>query len=223
MNKTFLPVAVTIAGLACCLNLFAETKPGAIELFNGKDFAGWKSFLDDPKVKQEQVWSARDGVIVCKGEPMGYLYTERQFTNFKLEAEYRWAGKPGNSGLFARIGGEPRALPRCIETQLKHGNAGDVFGFHGFPLRGAADRSSEKESKLAGHVSIVKRATGNEKEPGQWNKIELLVSGPNLTVWLNGEKVNEATGAEVKAGPVGLQSEGGEVHFRNVRLTPLAK
>ncbi|MCX6899037.1 MAG: DUF1080 domain-containing protein [Verrucomicrobia bacterium] len=223
MNKTLLPVAVAIAGLACSLDLFAETGLSALELFNGKDLAGWKSFVDDPKVKQEQVWSARGGVIVCKGEPMGYLYTERQFTNFKLEAEYRWAGKPGNSGLFARIGGEPRALPRCIETQLKHGNAGDLFGFHGFPLRGAADRSSEKESKLAGHVSIVKRIAGNEKEPGQWNKMELLVSGANVTVWLNGQKVNEATGAEVKAGPVGLQSEGGEVHFRNVRLTPLAK
>ncbi|MFA6564161.1 MAG: DUF1080 domain-containing protein [Verrucomicrobiia bacterium] len=222
MSKNLLPVAVAIAGLACSLNLLAETGPGAFELFNGKDLAGWKSFVDDPKVTQGQVWSARDGVIVCKGEPMGYLYTEQQFTNFKLEVEYRWAGKPGNSGLFARISGEPRALPRCIETQLKHGDAGNLFGFHGFPLRGATDRSSEKESKLAGHVSIVKRITGTEKEPGQWNKIELLVSGANLTVWLNGQKVNEATGAEVKAGPVGLQSEGGEVHFRNVRLTPLA-
>lgn len=222
MNKMLLTVAVAITGFVCNLNLFAETGPQAIELFNGKDLAGWKSFVDDPKVTQEQVWSARDGVIVCKGEPMGYLYTERQFTNFKLEVEYRWAGKPGNSGVFTRIGGKPCALPRCIETQLKHGNAGDVFGFHGFALRGPADRFSEKESKLAGHVSIVKRIAGNEKEPGQWNKIEVLVSGANVTVWLNGQKVNEATGAEVMAAPVGLQSEGGEVHFRNVRLTPLA-
>ncbi|MFA5189282.1 MAG: DUF1080 domain-containing protein [Verrucomicrobiia bacterium] len=222
MNKMLLTVAVAITGFFCSLNLFAETRPQALELFNGKDLAGWKSFVDDPKVTQDQVWSARDGVIVCKGEPMGYLYTERQFTSFKLEVEYRWAGKPGNSGVFTRIGGKPCALPRCIETQLKHGNAGDVFGFHGFPLRGPADRFSEKESKLAGHVCIVKRIAGNEKEPGQWNKIEVLVSGANVAVWLNGQKVNEATGAEVMAAPVGLQSEGGEVHFRNVRLTPLA-
>lgn len=221
MNKTLLPIAIAVAGLACGSNLLAETGPGAIELFNGKDLAGWKAFTGDPKVTLEQVWSARDGVIVCKGEPMGYLYTERQFTDFKFEAEYRWAGKPGNSGLFSRIGGEPRALPRCIETQLKHGDAGDMFGFHGFPLRGAAERSSEKESKLAGHVCIVKKIAGNEEEPGQWNKMEVIVSGPNVTVRLNGKKVNEATGAEVMTGPVGLQSEGGEIHFRNVRLTPL--
>ena len=52
MNKTFL--SIVIAGLGCSLNLFAETGPRPIELFNGKDLAGWKSFLDDPKVKQEQ-------------------------------------------------------------------------------------------------------------------------------------------------------------------------
>ena len=223
MNKTLLPVAVAFVWFACNLNLPAETAPGAIELFNGRDLTGWKAFTGDPKVKQEDVWSARDGVIVCKGEPIGYLYTDRTFTHFKFEAEYRWAGKPGNSGLFSRIGGEPSTLPRCIETQLKHGDAGDLFGFHGFPLRGAADRFKEKESKLGGHVSIVKKIAGNEKEPGQWNKMEVIVSGADITVRLNGRKVNEATGAEVMAGPVGLQSEGGEVHFRNVRLTPLSR
>jgi hypothetical protein len=39
-------------------------------------------------------------------------------------------------------------------------------------------------------------------------------------VKINGQLVNEVTGVEVKAGPIGLQSEGGEVHFRNVMLTP---
>jgi hypothetical protein len=53
--------------------------------------------------------------------------------------------------------------------------------------------------------------------------MEVTVSGPTITVRLNSQKVNEATGAEVAAGPVGLQSEGGEIHFRNVRLTPLAR
>ena len=64
---------------------------------------------------------------------------------------------------------------------------------------------------------------GAEKTPGEWNKVDITVDGPSLAVRMNGTLVNEASGAEVSAGPVGLQSEGGEIHFRNVRITPLAR
>jgi hypothetical protein len=42
-------------------------------------------------------------------------------------------------------------------------------------------------------------------------------------VFVNGTKVNEATGATVLPGRIGLQSEGGEIHFRRVELTPLGQ
>jgi hypothetical protein len=38
---------------------------------------------------------------------------------------------------------------------------------------------------------------------------------------VNGEVVNEGTGAEVLAGKIALQSEGGEIHFRTVELIAL--
>ena len=44
----------------------------------------------------------------------------------------------------------------------------------------------------------------------------------NLQVKVNGRVVNEATDCEVVAGPIGLQSEGGKIHFRKVRLVPLS-
>jgi hypothetical protein len=40
-------------------------------------------------------------------------------------------------------------------------------------------------------------------------------------VWVNEQLVNEATEAEIASGPIGLQSEGGEVHFRKIVITPL--
>ena len=43
----------------------------------------------------------------------------------------------------------------------------------------------------------------------------------DLTLLVNGEKVNEATGLDVVMGKIGLQSEGGEIHFRTVELYPL--
>jgi hypothetical protein len=40
---------------------------------------------------------------------------------------------------------------------------------------------------------------------------------------VNGKKVNEARAATVLPGRIGLQSEGGEIHFRRVELVPLGR
>ncbi|MEI7732650.1 MAG: DUF1080 domain-containing protein [Verrucomicrobiota bacterium] len=198
----------------------------AIQLFNGKDLVGWKAVSADPNTTLEQVWSVKDGLILCTGTPMGYLHTEQKFTNYRLVVEYRWApGKEAtnsNSGVFGRINGEPRKLPRCIETQLKHGSAGDLYGFHGMTITRDKDRSIFKPGhEIGGDLRGVKRAVGNEKTPGEWNHVEILAQGGNYTVWFNSKLVNQATGVEIIPGFVGLQSEGGEVHFRKVAITPL--
>ncbi|MBL7221173.1 MAG: DUF1080 domain-containing protein [Phycisphaerae bacterium] len=197
---------------------------GGIDLFDGKSLTGWEHYLVKPDLKMSDVWSVRDGLLVCKGTPMGYIATKKEFTNFKLVVEWRWPpGKQAtNSGVLMRITGKPQALPKCVEAQLKAGSAGDVYGFHGFHVKGSA-RVISAENKFVGKLSGVSKIKGNEKKPGEWNKYEITFNGGDLTVILNGQKVNEATGCDVVAGKIGLQSEGGEVHFRTVRLIPLDK
>ena len=80
--------AVTLAGLGT-----ASADPGdkKVDLLAGNSLAGWDVFLVNSKVKKEDVWSLKDGVLVCKGEPLGYLYTKKQFQNFKLTLQWRWA------------------------------------------------------------------------------------------------------------------------------------
>lgn len=213
------------AALAICLfpaAVRAEDK--AVALFDGKSLDGWDFFLADPLAKMTDVWSVQDGILVCKGEPMGYLATKADYENFRLVVEWRWApGKePGNSGVFLRITGEPRALPKCIECQLKSGDAGAIYGFQGFPVKGPAERFTEKKGhELGGDLSGVSKIRGAEKAPGEWNRYEITLKGDKLTVAVNGQTVNEATGLTVVPGHVGLQSEGGEIHFRNVTLTPI--
>jgi hypothetical protein len=192
-------------------------------LFNGRDLKGWTHVLADPAVAKAKVWSVRDDTIVCTGTPIGVLYTEKNYTNFRLVVEYRWApgSTPGNSGIMSRLTPGTGALPRTVEVQLQHGNAGDVIGLQGFPITsGGQARWFERDSKVAGKISGVKKATAAEKPAGEWNRVELEARGGRYTVKLNGELVNDVTGVEVKAGPIGLQSEGGEIHFRHVRLTP---
>jgi hypothetical protein len=194
-----------------------------VSLFNGTDLAGWTYYLVEPDKKMADVWSVRDGLLICQGKPMGYLATQEAYTNFHLIVEWRWAPgkKPSNSGVLLRITGEPKALPRCAEAQLQSGKAGDIYGFHGFQVKGDEARSRTGDGDMTGKLSGVSKIKGNENEPGQWNKYEITLIGGNLTLMINGEKVNEATGLDIVAGNIGLQSEGGEIHFRTVKLFPL--
>lgn len=203
----------------------AEQKGKEISLFNGKNLDGWGYYLVEPDVAMKDVWSVKDGILVCKGEPMGYLSTDREFKNFKLIVEWRWApGKdPGNSGVLMRITGEPKALPRCVEAQLKHGNVGDIWAFQGFQLKGDADRFAEKENQKIGRFMGVSRIAGNEKPAGEWNEYSITLDGGKLDIVLNGQLVNQATDCDEVAGKIGLQSEGGEIHFRTVKLIPIEK
>lgn len=197
---------------------------GTIELFNGKNLDGWKPVLADTSVKPETVWSVRDGIIVCSGTPTGFLQSDREYTNFRLVVEYRWApgNKPGNSGIFSRIHQQFTALPRCCECQLMHGSAGDVLTLQGMPMAAQQPRFfSVAKHPQAGDISGVKKTVDKENPPGEWNRVEILAQGPRYQVWVNGVLVNEVDGIEVVRGPVGLQSEGGEVHFRRASLTPM--
>jgi hypothetical protein len=114
------------------------------------------------------------------------------------------------------IAGEPEMLPSSVEAQLRSGSAGDMYGFQGFKIGGDPERLSE--------ISIgwsLGKIEGNENPPGEWNRYEITADGDRITVVLNGQVVNEATDCEVRPGKIGLQSEGGVIHFRTVTLTPV--
>lgn len=219
-----------LCGSLVCASL-NSAPADTIPLFNGRDLGGWSHVLVDPKVRMEDVWSVRDGVLVCKGEPLGFLQTNAEYTSFRLLVEWRWAegaaarlGKTPNSGVLLRVSGEPKPIPRAYEAQLQSGSAGDLYGFWGLPLEGdpARRREARGHATLGDMVGFTK-AEAAEKTEGAWNVYEIVVDGPSIVVHVNGKKVNEARGAAVLPGRIGLQSEGGEIHFRRVELTPIAR
>ena len=115
-----------------------------------------------------------------------------------------------------------KPIPPAIEVQLMHGNAGDVLGLQGKKVASGQPRFFEvKKHELAGDIAGVKKLANFEKPAGEWNHVEIVAQGPRYTVRINDQLANEADGVEVVAGPVGLQSEGGVIQFRNVRLIPL--
>jgi len=218
-------IGAALIAIFCLAAQQGEAAGGkALRLFNGKDLTGWRYYLADHNVGMSDVWSVKDGVLICKGKPMGYLYTAKSFKNFRLAVEWRWppGKKPGNSGILLRVNGQPQPLPRCIECQLQSGRAGDIYGFFGMKIGGPADRLRKISSpQLGGGFLALPRLASTEKPPGQWNRADILVQGGRVVVFINGSKTNEAEGCEEIAGPVALQSEGAEIHFRLVEIAPL--
>ncbi|WP_075351470.1 3-keto-disaccharide hydrolase [Algoriphagus marinus] len=61
-----------------------------------------------------------------------------------------------------------------------------------------------------------------EKQVGEWNKVECVVKGDEITIYLNGVLVNHASNVKPSKGRIQIQSEGAEIFFRKVELRPLA-
>ncbi|MCH7224957.1 DUF1080 domain-containing protein [Haloferula sp. A504] len=203
----------------------AETPVPAetISLFDGETLDGWSHVLVDDTLKIEDVWSVKDGAIVCKGEPLGYLVTDDSFQDFKLTLEWRWAAEPTNSGVLLRIAGEPIGfMPKCVEAQLMHESAGDIWAFRGAKVDGPEERiKTVEDHEDLGDFRGVEKTKMAENPPGEWNRYEIIVQGDTIRVSLNGQPINEAHSLDIVSGPIGLQSEGSEIHFRNIEVEEL--
>jgi hypothetical protein len=193
----------------------------SISLLNGRDLAGWTAVLADEKATAADVWNVRDGVLHCKGEPRGYLRTERDdFENYVLKVQWRFpAGtKGGNSGVLVHTS-TPGAIgiwPKSLEAQLNHLNAGDIWVIgETCQIENAAERVKGRR-----HLNLT---DDSEKPIGEWNQYEIICDGDDLKIKVNGVLVNHVTKCSATKGAICLQSEGAEVEFREMVLTPLSR
>lgn len=201
-----------------------------IDLFNGKNLDGW--YMDVPDLdkdsKLRKPFLVRDGKLVSLGTPNGHLLTEKEFENYRLEVEYRFAGKPGNCGVLVHAS-RPRALygmfPQSIEVQMMHENAGDFWCImEDIQVEDMEKRRGPKENwgiTEGKERRIINLTDGSEKPLGEWNRMVIECKADRITVWVNGDLVNDGFGATARRGKIALQAEGAEVEFRKVALTPL--
>jgi len=185
--------------------------------------AGWKSYHEQG-AKTADVWSLDDqGVLRCQGQPLGYLFTEKDYDNFVLELDWRWpSGKePGKGGVLIRTTGPDKIWPKSLEAQINAGDAGDFWGLDGFQLDGPADRTKSLEHPQFGKLTNVKKGAALEKPAGQWNHYKIVADGAVVTLEINGQVVNRATDCGTAPGKIVLTSEGSPIEFRNVQLRRL--
>lgn len=231
---SILLVTATLLGssLASAAADEAISPKATINLFNGKDLAGWTPDVPDgdKDPKGPPSFVVRDGKLVSLGKPEGHLLTNARYRDYRLVVEYRFPGKPGNSGVLVHAS-TSRALykmfPQSIEVQLMSGNAGDFWvireDIKAADMEKRRPRTpgqqwggTEKDARR-----ILNLTDNSEKPVGEWNTLIIEARGRTLQVWLNGDFVNEGFDATVDQGRIALQAEGAEVEFRKVELGPL--
>lgn len=203
-----------------------------VALFNGKDLSGWTAVADHDVTggysAVEPTWFVKDGTILTTGTPFGYLRTKRgDFGDFLLHVEYRWwreTEKP-NSGVFVRLAAERGTfIPMCLENQLCRGAMGDVLGLAGLRFAGFEPRSPyDPAQALSGITKAPRKGADVERPFGEWNVLEVELTGDTLVNRVNGVELNRLSGISVARGAIALQAEGGAIQFRNVWVEETAR
>lgn len=147
-------------------------------------------------------------VLICAGDGgHEWLRYDKEIGDFVLQVEWRFTPKSEepkqyNSGIGVRLSkyGE-------LWVQAQTGPSGGyLFG----------DNLSNGSIQ---HFSLSKEMKENRVKPaGEWNIYEVRSQGDRITLSVNGVVVNEIGGIALRRGYIGLEAEGYEITFRNLRL-----
>lgn len=123
------------------------------QLFNGRNLEGFYTWLVDSGTNDPRnVFSVTNGMIRISGDGLGYLSTQKSYSNYVLELEFQWGrtnthwgdriGKARDSGIFIHsIGPDGNsvdgkgAFKAAIECQIMEGAIGDFLLIRGKGLK----------------------------------------------------------------------------------------
>jgi hypothetical protein len=215
----------------------AETAPLAEDfhsLYTGLDLSGWRR-----EPGQEGHWQPKDWVLEYDGKSEAKdknLWTEKEFGNFTLIADWRFARKPepksvpvilpegnyalnsdgtrklveapdaGDSGIFLRGSRKAQVNIWCWPI-----GSGEVYGYR-----------EDTNQPPAIRAAVTPRVKADAR-PGEWNRFIITLRGDRLTVVLNGKTVIEQAqlpGLPAR-GPLGLQHHGDPIQFANLLIKEL--
>ena len=182
----------------------------------------------------DTTWTVQDdGVLVCGGKPIGVVRSEKQYENFVLHVEWKHMKQGGNSGVFVWSRAIPRGtrrLPDGVEVQMldlgwiqlntpdggtlpldKVAHAhGELFGVDGVEIVPDNPKSTGPRS-----MSVENRVKNG------WNAYDVVCVDGVIKLAVNGKFVNGVSKSSQKKGYICLESEGGQIHFRNLQVIEL--
>lgn len=194
-------------------------------LFDGKSLNGWNFIVkpdkDGKKADAKGTWSVVEGTIRCAGKPNGCMVTEKEYGDYVLKLKWKFPadGKGGNSGVLLHVQDE-KYWPTSIEAQLLTGHAGDLL-LTNPPDSKLEVEKSRQDPKLERRFFRIETKEPVEKPLGEWNDYEITCKGGDITLVINGVKVNEGKNCNFTKGRIALQSEGAEIFFKDVAIKSL--
>jgi hypothetical protein len=208
-----LATLMTAVALFCTTTTAAEEKKdggGFKPLFNGKNFEGWKFELG--KADPKNTYRIKDKVVICTGQPHGYFYTEKSYKNYVIRYDWKYVkpeeGKKSsyNSGLLIHIHPPQKVWPKCVEVQGANANHGFLYFLECKKI------ASKYDQKTKDKVT---------KPIGNWNTTEATCKADgSIVAKINGTEVSSGK-SNLTEGQIGFQSEGAEIHFRNILIKEL--
>jgi putative membrane-bound dehydrogenase-like protein len=206
MRKLFLSISLLSA-----LTIPALVAPK--NLFDGQSLAGWDG-------ETNKVWRTLDNAIIggsMQGNPRNeFLATTQNFRNFHLTLEYKLVGTEGfvNSGVqfrSKRIANPPNEMSG-YQADIGAGFSGCLY-----------DESRRNRMLAVADTNLVQRL----EKRGDWNHYEVIANGPEIQIWLNGQRTVDWIEREAnmdREGLIALQIHGNnkaEVSFRNISIEEL--
>ncbi len=191
--------------------------------------------------------------IKVSGEVFGTLITEDEYENYHLKLEFKWGQKkwpprmhlPRDAGLLYHGFGKPGSIFKrwhsTQECQIQEGDTGDYWPIGGVTIdipsvqtdtskwwiynSGAALRNYYFSNEMSERRCF--KNPDNEKPYGQWNTVEIIVSGDSsihivndkvVMRLYNSRKVVDGVSVPLSRGKISLQSEGAELYYRNIEI-----
>jgi 3-keto-disaccharide hydrolase len=216
-----------------------------VEIFNGKDFTGWK------KRGGAATYRIEDGVIIGRSAPNTsntFMTTDKEFGDFILELDFKIDNKDKfNSGIQIRSHSRPEKV-KGEDQQRVYGYQVEIdtdparpwtagLYFEGGKLNDKYAGGKVKDEdwdRRAGWLNDLKKneAAQKARKLGDWNHVKIEARGRHIRTWLNGVPAADFTDNDEKgftpSGFVALQvhSVGGkteplEVRWKNIKLTVL--
>ena len=187
-----------------------KLKPGWMQLFNGKDFTGWR------KVGNEKWEVDENGAILGQGisDKYGYLATAKSYRDFHLSIRFKCEAE-GNSGVYIHTkfeGDTPKIIAgRQIEIDPVIGNRSPTGGIYGDGRGWVAWPAPE--------YNAVMRAY-------DWNDMLIQVEGNRYIIHLNGIQILDFTypSPVSEEGSIALQLHSGgkgRMRFRDIYIRDL--
>ena len=187
-------------------------EPGFTQLFNGKDWTGWK-------VANPDSFRIEDGAIIAHGTP-GHAYYDgpfmnHAFRNFELKVDVMTRTN-SNGGIFILTEFQEKGWPaKGFEIQVNNTYMKDPV----------------KTGSLY-HVSDIKEAPAKDDE---WFTEHIIVQGDTITIKVNDKQVVQWTQPKewagspefakrvMSVGTVALQAHDANstVYYKNIRVKPL--